>query len=209
MRRYIFAVAPLLAAGLFFAGAASAQPYHVRGTLTGIDGGMLTVDDGMGGATTIKLNDDARVFTVDNASIGDIAEGQFIGITSIMSGGDRVALEVHIFDEALRGLAEGHYPWDLVADENMMTNANVARLDKIGADRKLTMTYMTGEEGNKTEGTQDITVSPDATVVSFHEVDRGALMAGEKAFIIAIDAEDGSVISPALVVGRNGVEPPM
>jgi hypothetical protein len=27
----------------------------------------------------------------------------------------------------LRGLAEGHYPWDLESKPNMMTNANISK----------------------------------------------------------------------------------
>ena len=119
----------------------SADPYHVRGKLAEVDGGALAIDTDIGGRKSVTLAEDAGVFIVDAASLEDIKEGQFIGITSIMSQGQRVALEVHIFSEDLRGLAEGHYPWDLVEEDNMMTNANVSRLLAVGADRQLTVSY--------------------------------------------------------------------
>ena len=60
--------------------------------------------------TTVTLGDESPGFIAKAASIADIQEAQFVGITSVMSGDERVALEVHIFEVALRGLAEGHCP---------------------------------------------------------------------------------------------------
>lgn len=205
-----------LAAGIAAAGAsallahaATAQPYHVRGKLAEVDGATLAIDTDMGDRKLVTLNEDAGVFIVDAATLEDIKAGQFVGITSIMSQGKRVALEVHIFTEDLRGLAEGHYPWTLVEEENMMTNANVARLVARGGDRELTVDYMEGEEGAKTKGTQTISVPPEAAIVHFSTTTRDKLLPGETVFLLAVDGEDGSVSSPAIVVGQNGVEPPM
>jgi len=187
----------------------SAQPYHVRGKLAEVDGGALAIDTDVGDRKSVMLAKEAGVFIVDSASLEDIKEGQFVGITSIMSQGQRVALEVHIFSEDLRGLAEGHYPWSLVEEENMMTNANVAKLVSVGDDRQLTVNYMEGEEGAQTEGEQTIVVPPEAVVVNFTATTREKLLPGETVFLLAVDGEDGSVVSPAIVVGQNGVEPPM
>ncbi len=188
---------------------AQAQPYHVRGKLAEVDGAALAIDTDIGGRKSVTLAEDAGVFIVDAAKLEDIQEGQFVGITSIMSQGKRIALEVHIFSEDLRGLAEGHYPWDLVEEENMMTNANIAKLVEVGADRELTVNYTEGEEGAKTEGTQTIMVPPEAVIVNFTGTTRDKLLPGESVFLLAVDGEDGSVVSPAIVVGQNGVEPPM
>jgi hypothetical protein len=187
----------------------SAQPYHVRGKLAEVDGGALVIDTDIGGRKSVTLSEEAGVFIVDSASLDDIKAGRFVGITSIMSQGRRVALEVHIFSEDLRGLAEGHYPWDLVEEDNMMTNANVARLLAVGDDRQLTVNYMEGEEGAQTSGEQTIVVQPEAIIVKFTATTRDKLIPGEPVFLLAVDGEDGSVTSPAIVVGQNGIEPPM
>jgi hypothetical protein len=187
----------------------SAQPYHVRGKLAEVDGGALAIDTDTGDRKSVTLAEEAGVFIVDSASLDDIKAGRFVGITSIMSQGQRVALEVHIFSEDLRGLAEGHYPWDLVEEDNMMTNANVVRLLAVGEDRQLTVKYMEGEEGAQTEGEQTIVVPPEAIIVNFTATTRDKLLPGEPVFLLAVDGEDGSVTSPAIVVGQNGVEPPM
>jgi hypothetical protein len=196
-------------AALLSHSASAADPYHVRGKLAEVDGGALAIDTDMDGRKAVTLAEEAGVFIVDTAALEDIKEGQFVGITSIMSGGQRVALEVHIFSEDLRGLAEGHYPWSLVEEENMMTNANVAKLVAVGDDRQLTVNYMEGEEGAQTEGMQTIVVPPGAAIVNFTTTTRDKLLPGETVFLLAVDGEDGSVSSPAIVVGQNGVEPPM
>jgi hypothetical protein len=56
-----------------------------------------------------------------------------------------VALEVHIFAEDLRGVGEGHYPWDLIKDPNIVTNATVAGINEVNpAERQLRLTYKEG-----------------------------------------------------------------
>ena len=83
-----------------------------------------------------------------------IQSGKFVGITSFEQDGRRVAREVHVFDESLRGLAEGHYPWDLDAKPNMMTNASISKIEEVGADRVVKVDYKGGE--------QTITIPTDA-----------------------------------------------
>jgi len=35
-----------------------------------------------------------------------------------------------VFDESLRGLAEGHYPWDLESKPNMMPTPNISKVER-------------------------------------------------------------------------------
>lgn len=186
---------------------AQADPYHIRGELKALDGSAMTVDTG-DGDVSVSLNDDALVFIVDNGTIEDIKRDQFVGITSIQSGGDWVALEVHIFEESLRGLAAGHYPWDLVEQENMMTNANIGKLVAKGDDRHLTVSYVQGDALERKVGSHTIVVPPEATVVNFFAADQSKLLIGEQVFLIAVDTDGGTIV-PAMVIGQNGVAPPM
>ena len=185
------------------------KPYHVRGVIESIEGRQVTLVTTGGASKKLALNEDAGVYTTSPARLADIAEGQFIGITSIDVGGKLTAIEVHIFDESLRGLAEGHYPWTLVEQPNMMTNAAVAKLVSQSEARELTVTYQEGPEGQKTAGTQTIVVPADAAVVSFDPGKLEDLAAGGNVFLIAIDSADGATISPAIVVGKGGSVPPM
>jgi hypothetical protein len=154
-----------------------------------------------GATDDITLADDAKVFTVSPATMGAITDGKFVGITSVEKDGKAVAVEVHVFDESLRGLGEGHYPWDLDTGPNMMTNANIARVESVGGDRVLKLDYK--------GGTQDIVVPPDATVVEFTTGTPDELKPGAKAFVVARPQPEGKLVAAAIVVGKDGLKPPM
>jgi hypothetical protein len=144
--------------GVLLSAPAFAQA-HIRGTLTAAKDGTISVQTAKGGTESIKLVDDAGLFLVTTADMSAIQAGKFVGITSVEQDGKRVAREVHVFDESLRGLAEGHYPWDLESTPNMMTNANIAKIEEVGTDRVVRLNYTRGE--------QTITIPTSATVVAF------------------------------------------
>ena len=207
-----FRIRSFMAAGLagvawlaFAAGAQAGDPYHIRGTLAAIDGQTLTVDTREGDTKTIMLNDGALLLIVDAAKIGDIKAGQFVGITSVMKGDERTAIELHIFAPELYGLAEGHYAWDLVDEPNMMTNAAVGWIDDIEGGRKLRARYTNDD---KTDGAQTITVANDAIIVSLDSTTADKFKVGLGVWVMAIDNEDGSIGSPAAAIGTADVEPP-
>lgn len=184
-------------AGLLFSAPALAQA-HIRGTLTAAKDGTVDVQTTKGENVSIKLANDAGLFLVTKADMSAIQTGKFVGITSFEQDGKRVAREVHVFDESLRGLAEGHYPWDLEAKPNMMTNANISKVEEVGTDRVLMLTYKGGE--------QKITIPTSATVVAFDKAPADQLAVGRKVFIVM--KKDGSEAA-AIVIGAEGVKPPM
>jgi hypothetical protein len=183
-----------------FAQTPQTPPQHVRGTLEAVEGNMLSVKTARG-TDAIKLADDAKVFMVSPADISAVKDGKFVGITSVEKDGKRVAEEVHVFDDSLRGLGEGHYPWDLGSGPNMMTNANIAQVESVGNDRLLKLDYK--------GGTQNIAVPPDATIVEFTAATPEQLQPNSKVFVIAKKQGDGSFVAPAIVVGKDGLKPPM
>ena len=131
---------------MLLAGSALAQQAHIRGTVSGVKDGTITVQNAKGGTEEIKLASDVGFFLVTKSDLSAVQTGKFVGITSVEQGGKRVACEVHVFVESLRGLAEGHYPWDLESEPNMMTNANIAKVEEAGADRVLKLDYKGGEQ---------------------------------------------------------------
>jgi len=171
---------------------------HIRGTLTDTKDGTIGVQTAKGETISIKLASDAGLFLVTKADMSAIQTGKFVGITSFEENGKRVAREIHVFDESLRGLAEGHYPWDLEAKPNMMTNANISKVEEVGTDRVLVLNYKGGE--------QTITIPTSATVVAFDKAPADQLAVGRKVFIVM--KKDGSEAA-AVVIGAEGVKPPM
>src|SRR5579863_152623 len=183
--------------GLLCSAPAFAQA-HIRGTLTAVKDGTIDVQTVKGETVSIKLANDAGLFLVTKADMSAIQNGKFVGITSFEQDGKRVAREVHVFDESLRGLAEGHYPWDLEAKPNMMTNANISKIEEVGTDRVVKVDYKGGE--------QTITIPTDATVVSFVKAPAGELAVGRKVFVVMKkDVPEAA----AVVIGAEGIKPPM
>ena len=182
---------------LVFSAPAFAQA-HIRGTLTAAKDGTIGVQNAKGETVSIKLANDAGLFLVTKADMSAIQNGKFVGITSFEESGKRVAREVHVFDESLRGLAEGHYPWDLEARPNMMTNANISKVEEVGTDRVLILNYKGGE--------QTISIPSNTTVVAFDKAPPDQLAVGRQVFIVM--KKEGSEAA-AVVIGAEGVKPPM
>jgi hypothetical protein len=192
------------------AGADEQEPYRVRGTLESVESDRLTVDTREGEALDVTLQDDTRVMVVRPASLDDIKQGDYVGLTSVDSGGRRVAISAHIFADDLRGTAEGHVPWDLVKEPNTMTNATVAEVEEVGDERELKVSYSQGEGEQKTEGSQTIYVPEDLAAVRLEKAgDRSVLQPGKQAFLVVRDDADGNRTALAVIVGEEGATPPM
>lgn len=176
-------------------------PVRIRGTVEKIDGQNLTVKARNGETMNIKLAENYAVVGIAKASVADIGSGKFIGTTTVGEReGALVALEVHIFPEAMRGTGEGHYAWDLRPDSKM-TNANVADVVNMGKDRVLTVQYKGGEK--------KVLVPENAAVVSFTPADRSELKPGAQVFLVSQRQADGTLTAPRVNVGLHGQVPPM
>jgi hypothetical protein len=201
MFRVISALLIAASSAFAFAQAPASPPVKVRGTVDKLDGQLLTVKSRSGESVSIKLADNYVVIGIAKASIADIGSGKYIGTTTVGErDGALVALEVHIFPEAMRGTAEGHYDWDL-RPSSKMTNANVATVTSMGADRVLAVQYKGGEK--------KILVPGDAAVVAFVPAERGELKPGAPVMIFAQRQPDGSLAAARVNVGLNGQVPPM
>jgi hypothetical protein len=208
-------IAAGLVLGLVLGGAAAAaeaadEPYRVRGTLTEVADDHLAVETEDADTVELALTDETGIFVVRPASLDDIKQGDYIGVTSIEQQGRRVALAVHIFAEDLRGTAEGHFPWDLVKEPNTMTNATVAEVEALGRNRELNLTYKMGEGGEDEVGSQTIEVPSITEVVRLEKAaDLSPLVPAKSAFLVVQDTNDGTPAAMVVVVGEGGATPPM
>lgn len=196
----------LAAASLALALAASmawAQnpPVRVRGTIDKVDGDTLVVKSRDGTELKVMLAPNASAAAIVKASLADIKQGGYVGVTGMpQPDGTQRAIEVHIFPEALRGLGEGHYPWDL-QPQSTMTNANVEQ-SVTGVDgQTLTLKHKNGET--------KIVVPADAQIVTYAPGDRGDLKPGVKIFAVTTKQPDGSLLAARVNYGKDGLTPPM
>jgi hypothetical protein len=202
IRSMMAGVVALVASAGFVADAlAQSPPTRLRGSIAAIDGNTATIATREGTSVPVKLADNWVVMLVSPMTLADIKENSFVGIASLKGpDGTLSALEVLVFPEAARGSNEGHYPWDL-QPESMMTNATVASVASANDGQTLTLKYK--------DGTQTIKVMPGTPIVTFAPGDRADAKVGAKVFLGAAKAADGSLTATRLLVGKDGLTPPM
>jgi hypothetical protein len=196
-------VSAAMAIAVTAAVAQTPAPVRVRGTIDGVNGSTLNVTARDGAKVTVKLADNATVVGVAKASLADVKQGSFVGITAMpLPDGTQKAVEIHIFPEAMRGTGEGHRPWDLMPNSTM-TNATVDSEVASSDGQKLVLKYKDGEK--------TFIVPADAAVVSFVPgTEASALAPGAKIFVAAGTKQaDGTVLAARINVGLNGITPPM
>ncbi|MFO1158361.1 MAG: hypothetical protein U1E60_05955 [Reyranellaceae bacterium] len=179
----------------------SSPPTRLRGSIAAIDGKTAIIATREGTSVPVKLADNWGVALVSPMTMADIKQGSFVGVASLKGAdGTLNALEVLVFPEAARGSNEGHYPWDL-QPESLMTNATVSTVASAGDGQTLTLTYK--------DGSQTIKVKPGTPIVTFAPGDRSDAKVGAKVFLGAAKAADGSLTATRLLVGKDGLTPPM
>ena len=204
MTRRVFGVAGfalLLATSASFA----QQPptVRIRGQIDKIEGDVLDIKTRNGEMVKVKLVEPVRVLAFVKASLADIQVGKFIGVTAMpQADGSQKAIAIHIFLDSQKGVvADRHTPWDLQPGSTM-TNAivdtTVAGVDGLA----IMVKYKDGEK--------KIIVPPNATIVAYAPGDKSELKPGAQIIIFgATKQPDGSLTTPAISVGRDGVTPPM
>jgi hypothetical protein len=178
------------------------ETVRVRGTIERIDGSILHVKARDGADLKINLAEKPVFTAIVPATLADLKPGTYVGSAAMPGpdGGLR-ALEVHIFPEAMRGVGEGHRPWD-GAPQSTMTNANVETAVAGVDGQVLTLKFKDGEK--------KLLVTPETAIVAFAPGDRVEVKAGTKVFIGAAQKQpDGSLQATRISYGRDGLTPPM
>ena len=201
--RKIASVTALLAV-VFVTAASAQQPptVRIRGTIEAVDGATLSIKSRDGSDVKVNITDNIAVTGVAKASLSDIKEGSYIGVSAMPEpDGTLKAIAVHIFPEAQRGAAEGFRSWDL-RPNSTMTNATVAQT-VAGVDGQTIMVkYKDGEK--------KVVVPPDTPIVAFAAGDKAEIKPGAKIIIFgATKKEDGTLETGRIAIGRDGIAPPM
>ena len=189
----------VLAAGLLLAStAATAQtPLRLRGTITSLDGDVLSVKTRDGKDVKVNLAPNYGVAAAKAVTLADFGSGAYVGSTAKKNAsGHLIASEVHRLPPQA---AAGHTPWDS-APGDTMTNANVAKVVKASGGNELTLEYK--------GGSQTILVPDGTPIVDFVPGDKSLLVPGATVFIGALVAADGKISAGRVAVSKDGVKPP-
>jgi hypothetical protein len=216
------AAAPLADAPAF-----GETPARVRGTITAIAEGTITVQERDGRSFTLKTGPDTIYADVVPSSLDAIKLKDYIGTAVKGPPNHWIAVEIVIVPKSMQAGRKGDYAWDPLPDTSgihasgitatTMTNGFVSSVSR--ATSKLTNTSMTNGTivasnsnaagralmvnlvGNKTAR---IVVSPTAPIVRFVPSDRSAISVGS---INVVWTKPGS--RAVLVAVGKGVSPPM
>jgi hypothetical protein len=192
-------IAAALAALALVAPAADAQqkPVRIRGTITAVDGNVLSVKSREGQQLKINLTGDAGVTVAKAIKFEDIKQGDYVGSAAMKrADGALVALEVHYLPPQA---PPGHTPWDLQPGSTM-TNANVEAIVATAGKRELTLKYK--------DGMQRILVPEGVPIVRAVPGSRADLKVGEYIWAVATVGPDGRMTAPRVQVSKDGVKPP-
>jgi hypothetical protein len=181
-----------------FAAAQAPQMVRVRATIESVDGQMITAKSRDGVEMKIHLADKAPVNEVVKVPLSDIKANSYIAITAMpQPDGTQTATAIVIFPEAMRGVGDGHRPWDYVPNSTMTNGAvdtSVASVD--GA--KLVVKYKDGEK--------TVIVTPQTLIATYARKSLADLKPGEKIFIAATKkSPDGTLEAPNVSFGDYAV----
>jgi hypothetical protein len=182
--------------------AQAAETVRVRGTVVGLEGSTLTVKTREGPDAKLMLKPGWKMAGLAKASLADVKPGDFVGIASLptAAGGDG-AVEVLVFPPAMKGTGEGSYAWDL-KPKSTMTNATVTNAVKGVDGRTLDLSYSGGKE-------KKISIPDGVPIVTFGPATEADLKPGAAVFVPAQKGDDGVLAAGFVVVGNNGIAPPM
>ena len=169
-------------------------PARVRGTITALDGDVLSVKSRDGRDLKLHLASNVGVSTAKAVTLEEL-KGKYVGVTAVERGGRMQALEVHAIPPQAK---PGHFPWDLQPDSTM-TNANLDGLAQASGGNEITLNY---QGGSKT-----VLVPPGTPIVTFLPGSRADLKPGETIWTNARQ-EGGKIVVERISVSKDGVKPP-
>lgn len=176
-------------------------PTRIRGTVEKLEGMTLVIKSRDGQDVSIALAPNYAVRGLEKRQLSDIKAGDYVASTGRKGpDGKLYAVEVRIFPEAMRGVGEGQFPWDL-SPGDLMTNATVAGISSAPQGETLKVTYK-GQES-------EYIVKPGTPILSYTKGDASMLKPGIAVFVLALKQPDGKLTSSTITAETNGIKPPM
>ncbi len=200
MFRTLVASMALLVATLAVAQTPAPAPIRLRATIEKVEPGFITVKERGGEVVTLALAGNLAVTEVYPIDIAEIKADSYIGAAATPGkDGTLDALEVLVFPAAMRGVGDGHRPYDLMP-QSTMTNAAVDGLTTSANGRTLKLKYKDGEK--------TLNVPLNTPIVTIKPGDNGLLVVGAK-LVVTAELRDGKPVATRIIAGRNGFAPPL
>jgi hypothetical protein len=204
-------------------GSVVAPAQRIKGKIDAFDpvGRTLSVTTGDKKSVTIVLEPDLRVIYDAKRALGDIKPGDFVGTATLKGADGKLrAQEVHVFPSSMHGAGEGQYATSDANPNRAMTNATVAEVQSIAANKgSIRLTYrgnMTAADGSCTgraggdagcTGEAEVQVVPGVPIIALVIGDESLLVPGAAVSLSVVSRGDGTLVSSRLTVEKDGVKP--
>jgi hypothetical protein len=176
-------------------------PTRIRGTVEKLDGQKLMVKSRDGATLVVDLAPNFAVSALVKKTTADIKSNDYVASTGIKgTDGKLHCVELRIFPEALRGTAEGQFPWDSMPDSTM-TNATVTGIATATNGQTIKVKFKDAES--------EFVAGPDCQVYGYIPGDAGLLKPSASVFLVATKKPDGSLTAARVTAEKDGVKPPM
>jgi len=190
--------------------AEEADPDHIRGQITAVEDSAIVVRTRDGNSLRLDLVEDTTVLTLTKGSFTDVDFGVYVGSVAVkleeyspIIRDSAVWLhkgfELRVIDDQLRGIALGHKQWTLTK-ETIISHGWVDDIE----DRVLSIKW-----GPSDYDETDVEIPRDAPVLRMSLADRGQIKSGAHVFVGARKSPDGKYVAVFVIVGRDGIVPPI
>jgi len=179
-----------------------AQPVHVRGEISGIETGHLTVQTRDGGTERVVLAPDVKIFTLTPAKADAVEMETSIGAAGVQQQKERIkASVVVIYPQGSAGTSNDYLTWDLTPDSTMRNG--IVRSVENGPDgRVVSLSYP--------QGGATVVIPAEATVMALQQADKSLLKKGAQIFVPSAEkGSDGALTAEMVAVGKDGFKPPL
>jgi len=194
------------------ASAQKKEPDHFRGLIARVESSAIVVQVAEGKTVRLGLSDGITILSLTKASYADLDFGTYVGAVSVRLGDDiyspirrdslswlHKGFELRIIDEELRGIAVGHTKWDLTPN-SVMTHGWVDDQE----DRVISIKY-----GPTEEEETDVEVPRDVPILKMSRGDKSLIKPGARVFAGAQKGADGNYVAVFVIVGKDGIVPPL
>jgi hypothetical protein len=186
------------------------EPDHIRGQISKADASSIVVKTADGKAVRLALADGVTIIGLSKGRFTDVDFGVYVGSVAVRLDAyspivrDSLSwlhkgFELRIIDEKLRGIALGHKKWDLTP-ESVVAHGWVDDLE----ERVMSIKY-----GPTELEETDVEVSRDVPILKMWLGDLSLIKPGAHVFAGAQKAEDGKYVAVFILVGKDGIVPPL
>jgi len=186
------------------------EPEHIRGQITKVETSAIVMKTDGGKTVRFVIPDNLTVIRLAKGSFTKVDFGTYVGSVAVRLNEyspivrDSLSwlhrgFELRVISEELRGIAVGHKEWDLTP-ETIIAHGWVDDIE----GRVLSIKY-----GPTEEEETDVDVGRDIPILNMSLGDTNLITLGAYVFIGAQKNENGEFEMVFILVGEDGIIPPM